>query len=101
MVFFIPSSLHLSKLQLSFENYYKKSLILVLVVVVIFISRNVQRLINENKLYEYNVLENFNYKFIGGDKNFYFRYNNHIKENRGKIYQKNYFGKNVLIFSNR
>ena len=101
LVFFIPSSLHLSKLQLSFENYYKKSLILVLVVVVIFISRNVQRLINENKLYEYNVLENFNYKFIGGDKNFYFRYNNHIKENRGKIYQKNYFGKNVLIFSNR
>jgi len=76
-------------------------LILVLVVVTIFISRNTQRLINENKLYEYNILKNPNYKFIGGDKNFYFRYNIHIKENRDKINQKNYFGKKILILGNK
>ena len=32
------------------------------------------------------------------DKNFYFRYNNSIKENIDKINQKNYFGKKILIF---
>ncbi len=101
LIFFIPASLHLSTLKLSFKDYYKKTLILALVVVTIFISRNTQRLINENNLYQYNILENLNYKFIGGDKNFYFRYNNHIKENRGKIYHKNFFGKKVLILSNK
>tara|TARA_A100001015_G_scaffold20888_1_gene23878 strand:- start:718 stop:1083 length:366 start_codon:yes stop_codon:yes gene_type:complete len=101
LIFFIPASLHLSKLELNFEDYYKKTLILVFVVVTIFISRNTQRLINENKLYEYNILKNANYKFIGGDKNFYFRYNNHIKEDRDKINQKNFFGKKVLILSNK
>ena len=101
LTFLIPACLHLSKLQISFDDYYKKTLILVLVVVTIFISRNAQRLINENKLYRYNILENLNYKFIGGDKNFYFRYNKHIKEKRGKIYQKNYFGKEILILSNK
>ncbi len=101
VIFFIPASLHLSKLKLNFDDYYKKTLILVLVVVTIFISRNTQRLINENKLYDYNILKNPNYKFIGGDKNFYFRYNNHMKEDRDKINQKNYFGKKVLILSNK
>ena len=101
LIFFIPASLHLSKIKFNFKDYYKKTLTLVLVVVIIFISRNTQRLINENKLYQYNILKNQNYKFIGGDKNFYFRYNNYIKENLGKINQKNYFGKKVLILSNK
>tara|TARA_B100000886_G_C20413742_1_gene488309 strand:+ start:547 stop:2175 length:1629 start_codon:yes stop_codon:yes gene_type:complete len=101
LIFFIPASLHLSKLKLNFDDYYKKTLILVLVVVTIFISRNTQRLINENKLYDYNILKNPNYKFIGGDKNFYFRYNNSIKENIDKINQKNYFGKKILILGNK
>tara|TARA_B100001057_G_scaffold498802_1_gene607152 strand:- start:5179 stop:6807 length:1629 start_codon:yes stop_codon:yes gene_type:complete len=101
LIFFIPASLYLSKLQINFGDYFKKSLVLILVVTIIFISRNIQRLINENKLYEYNIIENSNYKFIGGDKNFYFRYNNHIKENRGTIYRKNYFGKKILILSNK
>ena len=67
----------------------------------IFVSRNIQRITNENKLYDYNIIENPNFKFIGGDKNFYFRYNNHMKERKGKIYQKNLFGKKVLILSNK
>ena len=101
LIFFIPVCLHLSTLQLSYKDYYKKSLILVLVVVTIFISRNFQRLVNENKLYRYNIFENLNYKFIDGDKNYYLRYNDHIKENIDKIYQKNYFGKEILILSNK
>ena len=70
-------------------------------VITVFISRNTQRLINENKLYDYNIIENLNYKFIGGDENFYFRYNNYFKDNRDKINQKNYFGKKFLILSNK
>ncbi len=101
LIFFIPACIHLSQLELKFKDYYKKSLILVLVVITVFISRNTQRLINENKLYDYNIIENLNYKFIGGDENFYFRYNNYFKDNRDKINQKNYFGKKFLILSNK
>ena len=95
LTFLIPACLHLSKLQISFDDYYKKTLILVLVVVTIFISRNAQRLINENKLYRYNILENLNYKFIGGDKNYYFRYNNHIKENEENLPKKLFWKRNI------
>ena len=101
LLFFIPVSIHLSKLQLKFSDYYKKSLVLVLVIMTIFISRNINRLINENNLYGYNIIESSNYKFIGGNKDFYFRYNQHIEEKRSPIFQKNFFGKKVLVLSNK
>tara|TARA_B100001057_G_C22838717_1_gene946200 strand:- start:2160 stop:2570 length:411 start_codon:yes stop_codon:yes gene_type:complete len=98
LLFFIPASIHLSGLSLKFDDYYKKTLILVLVVVTIFVTRNSLRLINENKLYGYNVFKSSNYKFIGGDKNFYYRYDKYFK-NKENFSFINFFGKKIIILS--
>tara|TARA_B100000989_G_scaffold299041_1_gene292403 strand:+ start:7868 stop:9490 length:1623 start_codon:yes stop_codon:yes gene_type:complete len=99
LIFFIPASIYLSKLRLEFKDYYKKSLILILLVSTIFLLRNTSRLINENELYDYNIVENYNYKFIGGDKNFYFRYNNQMKKKDYPII--NFFGKKIVIMNTK
>lgn len=98
LLFFIPASIHLSGLSLKFDDYYKKTLILVLVVVTIFVTRNSLRIINENKLYGYNVFKSSNYKFIGGDKNFYYRYDKYFK-NKENFSSINFFGKKIIILS--
>ena len=98
LIFFIPASIHLSSLKLEFKDYYKKTFILVLVVTTIFIARNTSRLINESKLYGYNVFKNPNFKFIGGDENFYYRYNKFFKDK--KNYSSiSFFGKKIIILS--
>ena len=100
LIFFIPASIHLSSLKLEFKDYYKKTFILVLVVTTIFIARNTSRLINESKLYGYNVFKNPNFKFIGGDENFYYRYNKFFKDK--KNYSSiSFFGKKIIILKNR
>tara|TARA_B100000989_G_scaffold206306_1_gene156283 strand:+ start:4888 stop:6516 length:1629 start_codon:yes stop_codon:yes gene_type:complete len=98
LLFFIPVSIHLSSLNLEFKDYYKRTLILVLVVATIFIARNTSRLINENKLYGYNILKNPNYKFIGGDENFYYRYDKHFKNKKNYSFI-NFFGKKIIILN--
>ena len=100
LIFFIPASIHLSSLKLEFKDYYKKTFILVLVVTTIFIARNTSRLINESKLYGYNVFKNPNFKFIGGDENFYYRYDKFFKDK--KNYSSiSFFGKKIIILKNR
>ena len=99
-MFFIPVSIHLSSLKLEFKDYYKKTFILVLVVTTIFIARNTSRLINENKLYGYNVFKNPNFKFIGGDENFYYRYDKYFKDRKNYSYIS-FFGKKIIILKNR
>ena len=98
LLFFIPASLHLSSLNLKFNDYYKKTLILVIIVATIFVARNTSRLINEKNLYDYNVFKDSNYMFIGGDKNFYFRYDKYFK-NKKNFSSINFFGKKILILS--
>ena len=61
-------------------------------------TRNSLRLINENKLYGYNVFKNSNYKFIGEDKNFYYRYDKYFKDKK-KFSSINFFGKRIIILS--
>ena len=100
LMFFIPVSIHLSNLKLEFKDYYKKTFILVLVVTTIFIARNTSRLINENKLYGYNVFKNPNFKFIGGDENFYYRYDKYFKDRKNYSYIS-FFGKKIIILKNR
>tara|TARA_B100001057_G_scaffold462859_1_gene516240 strand:+ start:2362 stop:3990 length:1629 start_codon:yes stop_codon:yes gene_type:complete len=90
LIFFIPTSIYLSNLNFSFKDYYKKTLVLVLVITSIFITRNISRLINEHKIYNYNIIKSLNFQFIGGDRNFYFRYNDHIRN------KKNYSTINLL-----
>ena len=44
-------------------------------------------------MYNYNIFENINYKFIGGDQNYYFRYEKLISEKNFNYEFKVFFGK--------
>ena len=63
----------------------------------LLILRNGIRLNDEFMKYNYNPLINTNYKFIGGDKNFYLRYNNHFKKFETEYPWFNFLGKKIYI----
>ena len=77
---FIPFSIYLNQLNIDFKTFEKKALILVVVTVIIFSFRNSERLYDEYRKYNYNPLLNLNYKFIGGDEEFHYRYNSHLRK---------------------
>tara|TARA_Y200000002_G_scaffold368276_1_gene361172 strand:- start:673 stop:2298 length:1626 start_codon:yes stop_codon:yes gene_type:complete len=92
---FIPFSIYLTQLNIDFKTFERKAVILIFVTVIIFSFRNFDRLYDEYKKYDYNPLINFNYKFIGGDKEFHYRYNFHLRKkyinyNSFKILGKNF-----------
>ena len=51
-------------------------------------------------MYNYNIFENMNYKFIGGDKDFYFRYENLLDDKNLNHNYLNFLGKKILIITN-
>ena len=93
LIIFIPLSMLLGKTKLNFKKYQKKVFIILFITLFIFSSRNIIRLNYEYEKYSYNLFTNSQFKFIGGNENFYFRYNNHI-ENHKKTYR-------VLNFANK
>ena len=96
LLMFIPSSLILSRINLDYEVYAKRSMILLAVTILIFLSRNVSRLNNEYNQYGYNIFNNSNFLFIGGDKKVYFRYSIHLEENKNKYKKIDFFGKKII-----
>ena len=50
-------------------------IILIFITVVVFVGRNTSRLYKEYKIYNYNIFQDTNYKFISGNLDFYLRYN--------------------------
>ena len=96
LILLIPTSLILSQTKIDYKNYYKKSSILILITVIIFLYRNFDRLGNEYEQYKYNPLINSNYKFIGADKKYHLRYNNHMKEHIKSYETINIFGKKIV-----
>ena len=96
LMFFIPVSLFVEKYQINFIEFKKKSLILMTITLIIFFGRNISRLHDEFILYDYNLIENTNYKFISGKKN-HFRYEE-IFNNKDVNFDIKYFlGKKFLI----
>ena len=99
LIFFIPVCVYLQRLQIDYKVFAKKTLILVIISIVAFFGRNVSRLNKEIKLYNYNPVNDLNYKYIGGDKNFYFRYTNHINKHLNQFRKINIIGKEFLIIT--
>ena len=97
LLFFIPVCLELSKKKLDFEKYSKGAFVLLLITSIVFISRNALRLEKEIVKYNYNPLKNIKYKFIGGNKEYYFRHNIQMRENINAIDSKNFLGKKIYI----
>jgi len=96
----IPINFLISSKNFTFNFYFKRALSLVLITFVIFIFRNYQRLNDEIKKYNFDPLVNSNFIFTE-DKDFYFRYNIYIKENRKNFKMMNFGGKNFLITINK
>jgi hypothetical protein len=100
LLLFIPLSFKLEEFEINWQSFYKKSLILIFITITIFITRNIIRLNKELKLYDYNISNNLNYLFIGGDKEFYFRYDKYFREKNFRYYNYKLLGKKFLIIKN-
>ena len=88
-LFFIPLSIFLEKFNSNLKNINGKITMLVMITVIIFYARNINRLFNEYKIYSYKPFISVNYPLnIDG-----FRYKDamkkKIKENKIKELYKN------------
>ena len=101
LIFFIPISLYLTNYNFSYKNFIKKAYILIIITSIIFLFRNVSRLSDEYNLYNYNLINDTKFQFIGGDKKFHMRYNDHITLYFHKYQTKKIFGKKFLILSRK
>ena len=78
--------------------FMKKVFVLLLITLFLFSFRNIMRLNKEYEKYSYNLFVDSKFKFIGGNEDFYFRYNNHIEKHK-KIYKVlNFVGKKIILF---
>ena len=57
------------------EFLFQKNDYINFITVVVFVGRNTSRLYKEYKIYNYNIFQDTNYKFISGNLDFYLRYN--------------------------
>ena len=100
LLLFIPLAFQFEKYDIQWNVFFKKAIALILIVNFIFIGRNVSRLHKEYSAYEYNIFKDIRYKFVGGDKNFYYRYQKFISDKKVKNNYVNFFGKKVLLINN-
>ena len=97
LIFFIPDCLLLKNSKIDFDNFSKKAVVLITITLIIFVSRNVNRLNKEFSNYNYNPLQNPEYKFIGGDEKFFFRYQAYFDKHKKNYLKFNLFGKEKYI----
>jgi len=87
----------LNNYKITFNTFYKKSILIILITSFVFFGRNVHRVIKENKIYGQNSFINYQYDY---DKVFYNRYLDIIYKDK-KLYKKYYIlGKEFLITKN-
>ena len=99
LIIFIPFSIYISNFDISYKIFRKKAVILILITVIIFTFRNFNRLNLEYEKYNYNPILSLNYKFIGGDKKFHYRYNSHIKDRLSNYNSFKFLGKKFVYLS--
>ena len=68
LLFFIPSALILEKYSKNLKFLNSKINILILIIITVFLLRNVNRIYQEYKFYNYNFLKNINYNI---DENYF------------------------------
>ena len=98
---FIPLSIYLNKKDIDFEIFKRKALLLIIISTVIFSYRNFDRIYFEYNNYDYNPLVSLNYRFIGGDEKFYFRYNSRLKKNYKNYNSFQFLNKNFIYLDRK
>ena len=96
----IPLIISIEKFELSWTSFRKKAIIFVMITLVIFLGRNILRLNKEYNVYNYNIFKNMNYKFIGGDRDYHFRYEKLINDKDFNYEYKVFLGKKILVIKN-
>lgn len=97
LLLFFPLCNIISNMKIQRTEFIKKATTLILITFIIFLGRNLIRLNKEYNYYAYNPFNNPNFKFIGGDKKFYFRYNEIMSKNMLSYDKVNFFGKTILV----
>ena len=85
----------LEEYDIKWNNFFNKTIVLVFIVGLIFIGRNISRLNKEYNAYKYDIFKDIKYKFIGGDKKFYYRYQKIISDSKIENNYINFFGKKI------
>ena len=80
LIFFIPSAILLGNQKYITKKNFKKIQIIIFISLTVFVSRNIDRIFNENEIYNYNPLKSPTYKL---DLNDYY-----LKSKKEQIYEK-------------
>ena len=91
---FMPLMILFLDVKINFNNFMKKATFVMILVLTIFISRNINRLIKEHRLYNFNPLISYKFNY---DKKFYNRYFNIIEKNKSKYKKIKFLGKKFTI----
>ena len=108
MLILIPLTLKITNNKLGFEKFYNYSVILIFLSFLIFNGRNVSRVMNEVRQYNYSPLKYSFYKLNKSDfrvekkmseflRTYYFCKNEDVKCDKSKLRVKNKFGKLIFI----
>jgi len=88
LLIFIPLSIFLSKYIQNINFFKKKVYVLIILTIFIFFMRNINRLVNEHELYNYNILDNSYYRSEGQNFGIFNRIKN-INECKAKSISDN------------
>ena len=91
---FIPLSIYFLKIEIGFKDFMNKTVYILTFVLIIFILRNTNRLLNEYEVYNYNPISSHKFNY---DKKFYNRYIDIIEKNKSKYKTVIFFGKEFMI----
>ncbi len=97
IIIFLPLSIFIQKYLENKKEMIKKISTMIIITFIIFFGRNIDRLIDENKKYEYNPLKNLNYRLLDNS----FRYRDFIEKQKNinpskikEVYKGRYLIKN-------
>ena len=104
LILYIPLCLYLGNFNFNINFFNKRALILILITLTIFVSRNFSRLIKEHNQYNYNPLLNTKYKI---DYDLLFNINRMFKidltgqDGSSKYKKVNFLGNSFIIINNK
>ena len=93
LLIFLPISFYFNSSAINFYSFEKKSKLILVIVLVIFFGRNIDRLVSENQSYGYNPF--INNQFYHNDK--IYKYMDWIQERKNSFSKLNILGKKILV----
>ena len=91
---FIPLAYIFYLRKISYSDFYKRSCVIIFIVLSIFLTRNIDRIIKEHNQYKYNPFISTRYIY---DEKFYNRYVYYVDMNFDEFKQVKILGKKFLI----